>query len=133
MEQHQIISRSPEQTQALGRRIGELAQPGDVIMGLSLASGGHLTHGAAPNMSGKWFKAVQYGVRREDAQIDLQMATGHAGGIVTQHRFNDNARIIVNNFGVGPVQLIGEMHRVGTAAGRREHFDVVAPGRTTPV
>jgi glycine hydroxymethyltransferase len=48
-----------------------LAQPGDVIMGMSLASGGHLTHGAAPNMSGKWFKAVQYGVRREDALIDF--------------------------------------------------------------
>lgn len=49
-----------------------LAQPGDVIMGMSLASGGHLTHGAAPNMSGKWFKAVQYGVRRDDAQIDFE-------------------------------------------------------------
>jgi glycine hydroxymethyltransferase len=48
-----------------------LAQPGDVIMGMSLASGGHLTHGAAPNMSGKWFKAVQYGVHRDDAQIDF--------------------------------------------------------------
>lgn len=48
-----------------------LAQPGDVILGMSLASGGHLTHGAAPNMSGKWFKAVQYGVRREDALIDF--------------------------------------------------------------
>ncbi len=47
-----------------------LAQPGDTILGMSLASGGHLTHGAAPNQSGKWFKAVQYGVRREDALID---------------------------------------------------------------
>jgi glycine hydroxymethyltransferase len=40
-------------------------------MGLSLAAGGHLTHGAPPNLSGKWFKAVQYGVRRDDAQIDF--------------------------------------------------------------
>jgi glycine hydroxymethyltransferase len=48
-----------------------LCQPGDTIMGLSLAAGGHLTHGAPPNLSGKWFKAVQYGVRREDAQIDF--------------------------------------------------------------
>lgn len=47
-----------------------LIQPGDTILGMSLASGGHLTHGAAPNQSGKWFKAVQYGVRKEDALID---------------------------------------------------------------
>jgi glycine hydroxymethyltransferase len=47
-----------------------LAKPGDPVMGLSLAAGGHLTHGAAPNISGKWFKAVQYGVRRQDALID---------------------------------------------------------------
>ncbi len=49
-----------------------LAKPGDTILGLSLASGGHLTHGAAPNMSGKWFKAVQYGVRKDDALIDFE-------------------------------------------------------------
>ncbi len=47
-----------------------LLQPGDTILGLSLAAGGHLTHGAAPSLSGKWFNAVQYGVRREDARID---------------------------------------------------------------
>ena len=47
-----------------------LLQPGDTILGQSLASGGHLTHGAAPNQSGKWFNAVQYGVRRDDALID---------------------------------------------------------------
>ncbi|MDY0241418.1 MAG: serine hydroxymethyltransferase, partial [Rhodospirillaceae bacterium] len=47
-----------------------LLQPGDTIMGLSLAAGGHLTHGSPPNQSGKWFKAVNYGVRREDARID---------------------------------------------------------------
>lgn len=47
-----------------------LLQPGDTILGMSLASGGHLTHGAAPNQSGKWFKAVQYGVKREDGLID---------------------------------------------------------------
>jgi glycine hydroxymethyltransferase len=48
-----------------------LLKPGDVILGLSLAAGGHLTHGARPNISGKWFDAVQYGVRREDALIDF--------------------------------------------------------------
>ncbi len=47
-----------------------LLQPGDTILGMSLAAGGHLTHGAPPNLSGKWFKAVPYGVRRDDARID---------------------------------------------------------------
>src|SRR5258707_11712156 len=47
-----------------------LCQPGDSFLGMSLAHGGHLTHGAPPSLSGKWFKAVQYGVRREDARID---------------------------------------------------------------
>ena len=48
-----------------------LAKPGETIMGMSLAAGGHLTHGARPNVSGKWFNAVQYGVRREDSLIDF--------------------------------------------------------------
>jgi len=47
-----------------------LIQPGDTILGMNLASGGHLTHGAAPNQSGKWFNAVQYGVRQQDNLID---------------------------------------------------------------
>jgi len=47
-----------------------LLKPGDTILGMSLDAGGHLTHGAAPNMSGKWFNAVQYGVRRQDGLID---------------------------------------------------------------
>ena len=47
-----------------------LLQPGDTIMGMDLASGGHLTHGAKPNMSGKWFNAVAYGVREDNCQID---------------------------------------------------------------
>src|SRR5579864_9328091 len=48
-----------------------LLRPGDTILGMSLAAGGHLTHGARPNLSGKWFNAVGYGVRREDARIDF--------------------------------------------------------------
>ncbi len=48
-----------------------LIKPGDTLMGMSLAAGGHLTHGAPPNQSGKWFNAVQYGVRRQDALIDF--------------------------------------------------------------
>ncbi|WP_294620621.1 serine hydroxymethyltransferase [uncultured Roseovarius sp.] len=47
-----------------------LLKPGDTILGMSLDAGGHLTHGAAPNQSGKWFNAVQYGVRKEDNLID---------------------------------------------------------------
>ena len=47
-----------------------LIRPGDTILGMSLAHGGHLTHGAAPNLSGKWFNAVQYGVREGDNRID---------------------------------------------------------------
>ena len=44
-----------------------LVQPGDTVLGMSLSAGGHLTHGAKPALSGKWFKAVQYGVRRADS------------------------------------------------------------------
>ena len=47
-----------------------LLEPGDTILGMSLSAGGHLTHGARPNQSGKWFNAVQYGVRRQDCGID---------------------------------------------------------------
>ncbi len=49
-----------------------LLKPGDTIMGMSLAAGGHLTHGAPPNESGKWFNAVQYGVKRDTALIDYE-------------------------------------------------------------
>ena len=49
-----------------------LLKPGDTILGMSLAAGGHLTHGAAPNLSGKWFHAVQYGVRRDDGMLDYE-------------------------------------------------------------
>ncbi len=48
-----------------------LIQPGDTILGLSLDAGGHLTHGAKPNQSGKWFNAIQYGVKKEDDLIDF--------------------------------------------------------------
>ncbi|MFY9992291.1 MAG: serine hydroxymethyltransferase, partial [Rhodoplanes sp.] len=48
-----------------------LMQPGDTFMGLNLAAGGHLTHGSPVNLSGKWFKVVPYGVRRDDHRIDI--------------------------------------------------------------
>ena len=47
-----------------------LIKPGDTVLGMSLAHGGHLTHGAPPNLSGKWFNAVQYGVTKTDNRID---------------------------------------------------------------
>ncbi len=57
--------------QANGAVMLALAKPGDTILGLSLDAGGHLTHGARPALSGKWFNAVQYGVRRDDQLIDF--------------------------------------------------------------
>jgi glycine hydroxymethyltransferase len=63
-----------------------LAKPGDTILGLSLAAGGHLTHGSPVNQSGKWFKAVSYGVRRQDHRIDMDevrsLAREHAPRII---------------------------------------------------
>src|SRR6188768_4112168 len=50
-----------------------LMQPGDTFMGLDLAAGGHLTHGSPVNMSGKWFKNVSYGVRRDDQLLDMDV------------------------------------------------------------
>src|SRR6201982_674764 len=49
-----------------------LMQPGDTFMGLNLAAGGHLTHGSPVNLSGRWFKVVPYGVRRDDHLIDME-------------------------------------------------------------
>ena len=49
-----------------------LIRPGDTILGMSLDAGGHLTHGATPNLSGKWFNAIQYGVRRDDGLLDYE-------------------------------------------------------------
>jgi glycine hydroxymethyltransferase len=59
-----------------------LIKPGDTILGMSLDAGGHLTHGAAPNQSGKWFNAVQYGVRRDDNLIDFDQVEA----LVAEHR-----------------------------------------------
>ena len=49
-----------------------LLEPGDTILGMSLDAGGHLTHGAAPNQSGKWFNAVHYGVRKDTLNVDYE-------------------------------------------------------------
>lgn len=55
-----------------------LMQPGDTFLGLDLAAGGHLTHGAPPNVSGKWFKPVSYTVRRDDQRIDMEQVAALA-------------------------------------------------------
>lgn len=68
--------------QANGGVMLALVKPGDTIMGMSLAAGGHLTHGAKPAMSGKWFNAIQYGVRREDGLLDYD----EAAALAEQHK-----------------------------------------------
>jgi len=57
-------------------------KPGDTILGMGIDAGGHLTHGAAPNLSGKWFNAVHYGVRRDDGYIDYDQA----GRLAREHK-----------------------------------------------
>jgi len=59
-----------------------LLKPGDTILGMSLDAGGHLTHGAAPNLSGKWFNAVGYGVTREEGTIDY----GQVEALAKEHK-----------------------------------------------
>ena len=59
-----------------------LIAPGDTVLGMALAAGGHLTHGAPPNFSGKWFEAVGYGVRRQDQRIDFDQLRD----LARQHR-----------------------------------------------
>lgn len=103
-----------------------LIQPGDTIMGLSLAAGGHLTHGAAPNQSGKWFKAVQYGVRLQDAQIDFdeveQLAKEHKPKLIitggsAYPRTIDFARFRKIADEVGALFMVDMAHFAGLVAG----------------
>ena len=64
--------------QANGAVMLALIKPGDTILGMSLDAGGHLTHGAPPSQSGKWFNAIQYGVRRDNNLIDFEQIEGLA-------------------------------------------------------
>lgn len=102
-----------------------LVQPGDTILGMSLASGGHLTHGAAPNQSGKWFNAVQYGVRREDALIDYEeverLAREHKpkviiAGASAYPRIIDWARFRKISDSVGAFLFVDMAHYAGLVA-----------------
>jgi glycine hydroxymethyltransferase len=103
-----------------------LMQPGDTFMGLNLAAGGHLTHGSPVNMSGKWFKPVPYGVRRDDHRIDMdeveKLAQQHkpkviiAGGsayprILDFRRFREIAD------SVGAFLMVDMAHFAGLVAG----------------
>ncbi len=103
-----------------------LLAPGDTILGLSLAAGGHLTHGARPNLSGKWFNALHYGVRREDARIDFdeveRLARAHrpkliiAGGSAYP-RVIDFARFRAIADEVGAYLMVDMAHFAGLVAG----------------
>ncbi len=103
-----------------------LMQPGDTFMGLNLAAGGHLTHGAPVNMSGKWFHVVPYGVRRDDHRVDFEeverLAREHrpkviiAGGsayprIIDFRRFREIADAI------GAFLMVDMAHFAGLVAG----------------
>ena len=103
-----------------------LCKPGDTVLGMSLAAGGHLTHGAAPNLSGKWFNAVQFGVRAEDARIDMdevaRLADEHkptlivAGGSAYP-RVIDFARFREIADSVGAHLMVDMAHFSGLVAG----------------
>ena len=100
-------------------------EPGDAFLGLSLAAGGHLTHGAPPNLSGKWFKAIQYGVRREDGLIDFDEVAALAdtekpklilAGGSAYPRIIDFARFRKIADSVGAVFMVDMAHFAGLVA-----------------
>ena len=102
-----------------------LLQPGDTILGMSLDAGGHLTHGAKPNQSGKWFNAIQYGVRKQDSLLDYdevqRLATEHqpkmiiAGGSAIP-RIIDFAKMREIADSVGAYLLVDMAHFAGLVA-----------------
>jgi glycine hydroxymethyltransferase len=102
-----------------------LLNAGDTVLGMSLAAGGHLTHGAAPNLSGKWFRAVQYGVRAEDGLLDYEQLEHLArtekpkliiAGGSAYPRFIDFARIRRVADEVGAYFMVDMAHFAGLVA-----------------
>ncbi len=102
-----------------------LIKPGDTVLGMSLAAGGHLTHGAAPNLSGKWFNAVQYGVRKDDNLIDYdeveRLAKEHRPSLIiaggsAYPRIIDFARFRAIADQVGAYLLVDMAHFAGLVA-----------------
>jgi glycine hydroxymethyltransferase len=101
-------------------------KPGDTYMGLNLAAGGHLTHGSPVNLSGKWFKAVPYGVRRDDQRIDYDEVEKLArevkpkviiAGGSAYPRVIDFARFRKAADSVGAVFMVDMAHFAGLVAG----------------
>ncbi len=103
-----------------------MIKPGDTILGMSLDAGGHLTHGAAPNQSGKWFNAIQYGVRKDSDLIDFDqveaLAKEHqpkliiAGGSAYPRQI-DFARFREIADSVGAYLMVDMAHFSGLVAG----------------
>lgn len=111
--------------QANGAVFFAMLKPGDTILGMSLAAGGHLTHGAPPNLSGKWLNAVQYGVRAEDARIDFDQVERLAeenkpkmiiAGGSAYPRVIDFARFREIADGVGALLMVDMAHFAGLVA-----------------
>jgi len=103
-----------------------LLQPGDTILGMSLDAGGHLTHGAKPNQSGKWFNAIQYGVRKQDGRVDMdqvrQLAREHSpkmivAGFSAYSRIMDWAEFRAIADEVGAILFVDMAHVAGLVAG----------------
>jgi glycine hydroxymethyltransferase len=125
--------------QANGAVMLALTKPGDTVLGMSLDAGGHLTHGAKPALSGKWFNAVQYGVDRETLRIDYDQVEALAhehkpaliiAGFSAYPRVLDFARFRAIADSVGAKLMVDMAHIAGViAAGRHanpvEHAHVV--------
>jgi glycine hydroxymethyltransferase len=112
--------------QANGAVMLALTKPGDTIMGLSLDAGGHLTHGAKASLSGKWYNAVQYGVRRDDHLIDFDqveaLAREHRPKLIitggsAYPRHIDFARFRAIADEVGALFMVDMAHFAGLVAG----------------
>jgi len=94
-----------------------LIRPGDTILGMSLDAGGHLTHGARPNQSGKWFNAVQYGVRRQDLRLDYDQVEE----LAKEH----NPKIIIAGGSAIPRQIdFAAMRAIADMVGAWLHVDM---------
>ena len=94
-----------------------LLQPGDTILGMSLDAGGHLSHGAAPNQSGKWFNPIQYGVRKEDNLLDYDQVQT----LATQHR----PKLIIAGGSAVPRQIdFKRMRKIADSIGAYLHVDM---------
>jgi glycine hydroxymethyltransferase len=112
--------------QANGAVMLALTKPGATIMGMSLDAGGHLTHGAAPALSGKWYNAVQYGVRADDHLVDFDqveaLAKEHRPSLIiaggsAYPRTLDFARFRAIADDVGALLMVDMAHFAGLVAG----------------